>query len=480
MALTLFNSLTRKKEVFKAINPPKVGVYTCGPTVYDYVTIGNWRTYVLGDLLIRTLKYFGFNPFCVMNITDVGHLTGDNMGDASIGLDRNEESARKQQKTVWEIADFYINNFIADSEKLNLLKPQQLPRATDHIKEQISLIEQIEKRGYVYKISDGIYFNVQAYEKAGFCYGKLSSLDKNIAGARVKINPEKKDPRDFALWKFSPKNSKRQMEWESPWGKGFPGWHIECSAMSMKYLGEQFDIHIGGEDLKSTHHPNEIAQSESATQKRPFVRYWLHGAFLLVDGKRMGKSVGNAYTIADLQKKGFQPLSLRYFYLTGHYRKQLNFTFEALRAAEQALNKLYHHVAELKRTREEQNYSQEKVSLSEQLRYEFDTALADDLNFPQVLEVVWRAVKSKLPDFEKLELLRDWDQILGLGLEKRAAGVEAVKPSPQLQQLINQRKEYRKKGNYEEADKIRKQIEAHGYLVKDTEKGSILCLNKNV
>ena len=246
--MKLYNSLTRKIEDFKPINQPGVGIYVCGPTVYDYVTIGNWRTYALGDLLARTLEYSGYKVDYIMNITDVGHLTGDNLGDADIGEDRIEQAARLERKTAWDIAKFYNGDFLAGYKKLNLFQPKKFTKATDHIKEQIELIKKIEARGFAYKTSDGIYFDVKNYEKAGNKYGELSTLDKIKEGARIEINPRKKDQRDFALWKFSPSagEEKRQMEWDAPWGKGFPGWHIECSAMSMKYLGEHFDVHIGG------------------------------------------------------------------------------------------------------------------------------------------------------------------------------------------------------------------------------------------
>ncbi len=346
--MKLYNSLTRKIEDFEPINPPRVGLYACGPTVYDYVTIGNWRTYALGDLLARTLQYSNYQINYIMNITDVGHLIGDNLGDADIGEDRIEEAAKRESKTAWDIAKFYADDFFKGYKKLNLFQPEKFVKATDHIQEQIELVRKIENAGFTYKISDGIYFDIRAYESAGNKYGELSTLDDLKKGGRVKPNLEKKDPRDFALWKFSLFEEKRQMEWDSPWGKGFPGWHIECSAMSIKYLGEQFDIHLGGEDLKSVHHPNEIAQSEAATGKKPFVKYWLHGAFLLVDGGRMGKSLGNAYTLRDIGKKGFDPMALKYFYMTGHYRKQLNFTWEVLRAADIAYQKLKNHVIELK------------------------------------------------------------------------------------------------------------------------------------
>jgi len=343
--MKLFNSLSRQIEDFIPFNDKKVGIYTCGPTVYSFVTIGNWRTYFLGDIVVRALQYLGYETDYVMNITDVGHLTGDNLGDASTGDDRLEKAAVKENKTAWDIANMYTDDFLEGYELLDLRKPKVFCKATDHIAEQIEMVKIIEEKGFVYKTSDGLYFDTAKYETTGNVYGKLSNIDQVKEGTRVEPNPEKKDPRDFALWKFSypngrdfdsnqdDENTRRQMEWGSPWGLGFPGWHIECSAMSRKYLGDQFDIHIGGEDLRSTHHPNEIAQSECATGKKPFVKYWLHGAFLQIDGGRMGKSLGNAYTITDIVNKGFLPEHLRYFYLTGHYRQPLNFTWESLENA---------------------------------------------------------------------------------------------------------------------------------------------------
>ena len=341
MTLYLYNSLTKKKEEFVPINPKHVGMYTCGPTVYDDATIGNWRTYITSDLLHRTLQANGYKVDFIMNITDVGHLTGDNEGDASTGEDRIEKASKREGRSAIAIAKYYEDRFILEYKTLNLIEPRLFARATEHIREQIELIEKIEKAGFTYTITDGVYFDTVAYEAAGHTYGKLSSLEEIKEGARIPKNKEKKNPRDFALWKFNPTVGEREMEWTSPWGMGFPGWHIECSAMASKYLGDQFDIHLGGEDLRATHHPNEIAQSEAACGCSPFVKYWLHSGFLLIDGGRMGKSIGNAYTIDDLMEKDFNPLSLRYLFLGGHYRKQQNFTWEALEAAENSLHNMY-------------------------------------------------------------------------------------------------------------------------------------------
>lgn len=480
--MKIYNSLTRKLEEFKPINPPRVGMYTCGPTVYDYATIGNWRTYVLGDTLLRILQFLEYDVDYIMNITDVGHLTGDNLGDADLGEDRLEQAAKRERKSAWDIAKFYTQEFIGEFEKLNLIKPRLFTKATDHIQEQIELVEKIEKVGFTYRIGDGIYFDVGKYEKAGE-YGKLSTLDKTKKGVRVEPNPEKKDPRDFALWKFSPLllagGEKRDMEWDSPWGKGFPGWHIECSAMSMKYLGKQFDIHVGGEDLRSTHHPNEIAQSEAATGKRPFVKYWVHGAFLLVDGGRMGKSLGNAYTLQDVEKKGFDPLDLRYFYLTGHYRKQLNFTWDALAGAKKARERLANLIGEIKnqgpRTRTSTVRGRDqgnKGNESNQYREKFRLAISDDLNMPEVLAVLWEAVRSKLGAGEKYKLLLEFDKVLGLKLVEVRSGKLEMRSIPEdVRQLIKQRERLRRDKQWDQADKLRRKIEKQGYQIEDTAKG---------
>lgn len=469
MKLKLFNSLTNQVEEFTPVNKGRVGVYTCGPTVYDFVTIGNWRTYFLGDLLIRTLKYLNYDVNYVMNITDVGHLTGDNLGNADLGEDRMEKAARREGRTAWDIAKFYADDFLAGYGKLNLIWPdnKKFSKATDHIKEQIELIKKIEVNGFAYKTADGIYFDIKAYEAARNRYGVLSTLDEIKVGARVKVNIQKKDPRDFALWKFSPKDEKRQMEWSSPWGTGFPGWHIECSAMSMKYLGEQFDIHLGGEDLRSTHHPNEIAQSEAATGKKPFVKYWLHGAFLLVDGKRMGKSLGNAYTLTDIIKKGYSPLDLRYFYLNGYYRKQLNFTWASLDAARNSYKKLKILVKEWSQKKELKNTAANK-KFSDQ----FKKALFNDLFMPEVMAAVWEMAHSNLAAGEKYKLIKDWDRILGLDLTK--ASKTAVIIPEDILKLAKQREAYRRENKWEKADGIRKIIEKKGYSIEDSKSGPVV------
>lgn len=476
----LTNSLTRKKEKFEPVRqaqgkPIKVGMYTCGPTVYDFAHIGNFRTYVTADVLARTLQFNGYQIDYVMNLTDVGHLTGDNLGDADTGEDRMEKSAKKEGKTAWEIADFYLKEFFDDFEKLNLLKPEIFAKATDHIKEQIELVQRLEEKGFTYKISDGIYFDTVEFEKkTGKKYGELSTLDSIKEGARVEPNPEKKSPRDFALWKFSQKPGERHMEWESPWGIGFPGWHIECSAMSMKYLGESFDIHIGGEDLRQTHHPNEIAQSEGATGK-PFVKYWIHTTFLRVDGKRMSKSLGNYYTLKDVVGRKFDPLSLRYLYLTSYYRDTLNFTWESLSSADKALEKLRRQAATFSKEGGRTSLSLEKEDKIEKFRQEFLRVVNDDLNTPKALAIAWAMVKSNIPSLDKRDLLLSFDEVLGLDV----ARVPKVPRVPrEVEKLIGEREELRRQEKFEEADEIRSKIEEMGYGVRDTNGGPVVKKKK--
>lgn len=463
----LTNSLTNKKEELVPVNPPNVGVYTCGPTVYDYAHIGNFRTYVVADILTRLITNAGYKLNYVMNITDVGHLTGDNLGDADTGEDRLEKSSKKEGKTAWQIADFYTKVFMEDMKELNIKAPNTMPRATEHIKDQISLIEKLEKNGLTYKTSDGIYFDTVAYEKTGRKYGELSTLDQIREGVRVEKNPEKKNPRDFALWKFSPKDVKRQMEWESPWGVGFPGWHVECSAMSMKYLGDTFDIHIGGEDLRQTHHPNEIAQSEGATGK-PFVKYWIHITHLLVDGKKMSKSKGNAFNLKDVMEKGFEPLSLRYLYLTANYRDPLNFTWESLEAAQNALYRLRDQVSAYRTDRERTSLSEEKREKMENYSSDFFSALDDDINTPKAISALWEMMKSNIPSVDKYDLIESFDEVLGLSLTKVSQPVEI--PGDVID-LSGKREELREAGEFEKADEIRKQINDRGFSVKDTPGG---------
>lgn len=464
--MKLYNSLTRKVEEFVPLNPPKVGMYTCGPTVYDRKHIGNFRTYNTADIIVRMLKAQGCDVIHIMNLTDVGHLTGDNLGDADIGEDRIEIAAKRERKTVWDVAQEYSDLFLADFKKLNLLPPQKFTKATDHINEQIQLIEKLEENGLIYVISDGIYFDTVEYEKkTGKRYGELTTLDEIKEGARVEPNPEKKNPRDFALWRLSPKGEARDMEWDSPWGKGFPGWHLECSAMSMKYLGESFDIHIGGVDLRQTHHPNEIAQSEGATGKK-FVNYWVHGEFILIDGEKMSSSKRNVYTLGDIEEKGFDLMALRYLYLTTHYRQIMNFTWESLKAAQTAYEKLVNAISEDKGDRKV--LSEDKLQLIEAYRVEFFNQLKNDLGTPQALAILWEVLKSNIPLEDKKDLVLEFDEVLGLGLQR----IPQVSRIPrEIEELMKKRETLRQEKQWDQADKVREQIEDLGYIVEDMKKG---------
>lgn len=458
--MKIYNSLSRKVEEFEPLNPPKVGMYTCGITAYDYAHIGHGRKYSMDDILRRTLTALGYEVKHVQNVTDVGHL----VSDSDAGEDKLEKGAKKQHKTVWEVAEFFERDFYESMDKLNILRPNVVCKATDNIPEQIALIEKIMKNGYAYDTPEAVYFDTKKFKGYGEIFGQKLSEKKTAVREEVQEGEYKKNPTDFALWfKRVGRFKEHSMHWDSPWGDGFPGWHIECSAMSMKYLGEQFDIHTGGEDHLPIHHPNEIAQSEAGTGKHPFVKYWVHYAFLTVDGVKMSKSLGNFYTIKDILEKGYDPLALRYFYLTAHYKKPLNFTFEALDAANTALNKLKVQVAGLRNASERDMLSEEKNKKLEEYRDQFMNAVSDDLNTPEALAVLWAMLKSNIPASDKYDLAMSFDEILGLKLgemEKKEISDEAMK-------LIKKREELRDEGKYEEADKIRDTLIGMGYTVSD-------------
>jgi len=453
----LTNTLTHQKEKFIPINPPNVGMYSCGPTVYLNAHIGHMRKYLMDDILVRVLKANGYKVTHVMNITDVGHL----VSDADTGEDKMEKSAKVAGKSVWDLAKFYEKQFFDSTKALNINRPDVVCKATDHIQEQIDLIKKLEEKGFTYKTGDGIYFDTSKFKN----YGVLTGGKEGIRpGTRIEMG-DKKNPTDFALWKFSPKDEKRQMEWDSPWGFGFPGWHIECSAMSMKYLGEQFDVHTGGEDHIAIHHTNEIAQSEAATGKSPFVRYWLHTAFLTVDGVKMSKSLGNFYTVDDVIKKGFDPLALRYLYLGANYRDPLNFTWDSLAASQNALEKLRSQIAVLKKQNDRTVLSEEKEKKVDDYRNQFLEAVNDDLNTSKSLAVLWEMLKSNIPSEDKYDLAISFDEILGLKLSEVTDNEWQVPGNIQI--LIDQRQKFREEGKYEEADKIRDQIQKLGFGVSD-------------
>ena len=437
----------------------QVSLYSCGPTVYDFAHIGNLRSFLFSDVLHRVLRADGYTVNMVMNITDVGHLTDD----ADAGDDKMEKGAEREGKTVWEVASFYTDAFLEDSLELNILAPTLRPKATDHIQEQIDLIARLKEKGLTYATSDGIYFDTAQFPD----YGKMARLDieGQQEGARVEKNTEKKNATDFALWKFSADGEKRAMEWDSPWGIGFPGWHIECSAMAMKHLGETIDIHTGGVDHIPVHHTNEIAQSEGATGKQ-FARWWMHGEFLLINEGRMGKSEGNFLTLQSIKDKGIDPLAYRYFVLGAQYRSKLNFSWEALEGAQSAYNKLISLAAGW----------EEPTGVATTIMDRFMEAVNDDLNTPQALAIMWELVKSDEETGVKAATLFEMDTILGLSIKERAQQLrEKIQTAgADMQELLLQRDEARASKDFETADRIRDEIDAMGFVVEDTEDGSIL------
>ncbi len=456
----LHNTLTMNKDLFNPIKSGKVGLYTCGPTVYNFPHIGNMRTFLFEDILKRVLNYNGYDVNHVMNITDVGHLTND----SSMGEDKVETEAKKEGKTAWEIAEFYTGAFKKDLERLNIIFPTHLPKATDHIKEQIDLIKKLEEKGFTYNTSDGVYFDTAKFPD----YGKLSGqrLEDLKEGARIEANAEKKNHTDFALWKFSPKDEKRQMEWPSPWGVGFPGWHIECSAMSLKYLGEHFDIHCGGIDHVNIHHSNEIAQTESALGNKPWVNYWVHGAFLNISGgEKMAKSTGNFLTIQNtFVDKNINPLVYRFATLTTHYRKSMEWSDDILLGAENGLKNLY---AKIK------NLGKEKGKISAEWKDTFTTSINDDLNMPQAMAALNEMLKSELSPVDKLATALDFDKVLGLDFETIINQKEEKIPDEVLK-LVEERKIAREQKDWKKSDELRDKIKEISYEVKDTSDGQSL------
>jgi cysteinyl-tRNA synthetase len=458
MKLFFFNTLTRQKEEFVPIRPGEVGLYTCGPTVYNFAHIGNLRTYIFEDILKRVLTFNGFTVRHVMNITDVGHLTGDR----DMGEDKIETGSRREGKTAWDIAESYTRAFKQDIAQLNILEPTVWCKATDSIPEQIDLIRVLEQKGFTYKTGDGIYFDTARFPG----YARLSSQDLNALqeGARVEKNPEKRNATDFALWKFSPAGAKRQMEWDSPWGVGFPGWHIECSAMSMKFLGEQLDIHCGGIDHIDIHHTNEIAQSEAATGRK-FFNFWMHGAFLNIQGgKKMAKSEENFLTLENaLTKRGIPPLAYRFAAFQTHYRKPMEYSDESIQAAKNGLEHLCNQVREVARGGEAPSSGPDPA-----FREKFLEAVNDDLNMPRAMAVIQEMLKSDIPGTEKHATILDFDRVLGLGLDR----VDKPQDLPaEVQKLAEDRRKAREAKNWAESDRLRDAIRVLGYTVKDTRDG---------
>ena len=464
MNLKLYNSLERKKSEFSPIQPGKVGLYTCGPTVYNFAHIGNLRTYIFEDILKRVLRYNDFQVKHVMNITDVGHLTGDR----DMGEDKMEKGARREGRTAWEIAEFYTRAFESDIALLNIIEPDIWVKATDTISDQIELIKILEAKGYTYRTGDGIYFDTARFKD----YTRLShqNIESLREGARVEKNPEKRNATDFALWKFSPEGARRQMEWDSPWGTGFPGWHIECSAMSMKYLGEQLDIHCGGTDHIDVHHTNEIAQSEAATGRK-FFNCWMHGAFLIIaGGKKMAKSDENFLTLQNaFVKKGISPLVYRFAAFQTHYRKPIEYSEESIQAARNGLQHLQNQVRQAA-----QKSTGQKGAVQEELKTRFLEAINDDLNMPRAMAVVQDMLKSSMGDADKHATILDYDRVLGLSLDQ----VDKLEKLPQeIKNLVAERQTARDAKDWAASDRLRDTIQDLGYLVQDT-KGGMQVIKK--
>lgn len=473
MQLRLYNTAVRAKQPFESLTPGVAKMYCCGPTVYHFAHIGNLRTYVFEDLLRRALEAAGYTVRHVVNITDVGHLTSD----ADTGEDKMEKGARREGKTVWDIADYYAQAFFKDWKALGLLEPTAWPKATDHIPEQIALIQELEKKGYTYEVpGDGVYFDTTKFPR----YPEFAGLDIEgmQAGARVAMNEGKRGPTDFSLWKFSPKDAQRQMEWDSPWGRGFPGWHVECSAMAMKLLGETLDIHCGGTDHIRVHHTNEIAQSECATGK-PFARFWIHGGWLLeapdeaADGKKgggkMSKSAGEFITLDVLIKQGYSAMDYRYFCLTAHYRNYLNFSYQGMDTARDSLRNLRKRTDPL--IGKAASIGSDRAA---EWNARFLDAVGDDLNFPQALGILNLMLKDPdLLEGERAGLVAAFDKLLGLKLTEAEAVAPAEELSAELVPLLAERAEARKNKDWARSDAIRDRFREAGLVLKDNPDGTV-------
>ncbi len=456
MDIYFYNTLTRKKELFKPIDEREIRMYSCGPTVYKDATIGNMRTNIFQDVLRRVLKYNGYKLKHAMNITDVGHLVSD--GDE--GEDKMLKTAREENKSPLEIAQYYTKLFFEDLKLLNIETPEIVCKATEHIKEMLEYVEKLVNNGYAYETSTAIYFDISKLDK----YPILSNLnlEEQKAGARVDIDPEKRSPYDFALWIKAPEN--HLMKWDSPWGPSYPGWHIECSAMGQKYLGEQFDIHTGGIDLIPTHHENEIAQSKGACGKIP-ANYWMHGEYLLIDGGKMSKSLGNVYLVKDFIKRGYNPIVYKLFSYSCHYRNKLNFTWEGIEATSKSLERLKKgYIVHLK--------GKDEVDEDVINEYEerFHKAINDDLNMPAAMGVVWEVVRQDKKSDKFAKLLLKFDTVLGLKIDE-----ECNKPKEELPEeilkLIEERKKARENKEWNKSDELRDIIKEKGYEIKDTKDG---------
>ena len=462
--LKLHNTLTRNTEEFIPIELGKVRMYCCGPTVYNYQHIGNLRTFFFEDILKRVLLYNGFQVKHVMNITDVGHLVSDD----DVGKDKMEEGAKREGKTVWEISEYYTKVYKRDAELMNILPPDIYCKATDYIKEQIDMVKCLEEKGYTYKTSDGVYFDSSKFAN----YVDLAKLDIEgmQEGKRISFSEEKKNKTDFALWKFSPKEEKRQMEWDSPWGIGFPGWHIECSAMSKKFLGNHYDIHCGGVDHISIHHTNEIAQSESCNEEK-FVNYWMHGEWLIEEKGKMSKSKGEFITLQKLIDDGYSAMHYRYFLLNAHYRKKLKFSYDGMDAAKSGYGNLKNRILRLKEEIKNDRSSVDENKIKNYKEKFFDS-INDDLNVTEGISVLWDTIKDKdLSPKEKLELSYDFDKVLGLELERLVIQKEEYIIPEGIIKLAKERKEAKANKDFKLADKIREEIKRKGYQITDTKEG---------
>ncbi len=460
MPVQFYNTLTRQKGEFKPLEGNMVRIYSCGPTVYSYAHIGNFRAYIFMDTLRRVLQYNGYELNHVMNITDVGHLESD----ADEGEDKMEKAARKENKDPYEIAKYYTEIFFRDMERLHIQRPEKVAKATEHISEMLEFVQELVKNGYAYETSRGIYFDISKLDK----YPVLSNrnIEEQIAGARVDVDEEKRNPYDFALWIKAPET--HIMKWESPWGLSYPGWHIECSAMGRKYLGDEFDIHTGGIDHIPTHHENEIAQSKGLTGKVP-AKCWMHVEFLQVDGGKMSKSLGNTYTLDQLQEKGIEPLAYKLFCFTAHYRTKLNFTFDTALSTQKALNRLREGF--LKHQEGTEEIASEKIKEYED---KFLATINDDLNMPAAMGIVWEIIRNQEKAKQYAKLLLKFDKVLGLDLENSKQYLEEAKQielPEEIAELLEKRKQARENKDWKIADQIRDQLKEKGYSVKDTKEG---------
>ncbi|MBM3256410.1 MAG: cysteine--tRNA ligase [Candidatus Moranbacteria bacterium] len=462
--LLLYNSLTRRKQIFKPIKGKTVAIYSCGPTVYDYAHIGNFRSYIAWDLLVRYLKYLGRKTAVVKNITDVGHFTND---DEDRGEDKFDKAARREKKNPLDIAKFYSRIFVKEEKKLNILPPDFRPCATKEIKTMQKIIKGLLKKGYAYNAKDGVYFDISRFKN----YGRLSgnTLKEILSGARVKINPNKKHPADFSLWKkLVGKNRRHALHWPSPWGEGFPGWHIECSAMALRYLGKNIDIHTGGQDNKFPHHESEIAQSEAYTGK-PFSQFWLHTGLMDVDGKKMSKTLQNFYTLQNIVDKGFNPLAFRFWVLSSHYRSPLNFTWRGLGEAADNWMKIVEFIRDNKFVNKiDKIYAAQKEK-------QFISALDDDLNTPKAVALLLQAIKDANKNAKKMPtaayLIKKWDRVLGILPAKIEKPKKLVIPA-KVKKLLAERQKARENKNFLLADKLRKKIKKLGFLIADKLNGN--------